>query len=95
MAAGFDEASFWRQTPASHAAIWQALAAERQARREERVGLDHLAAQMNALASVGKLNELDNWLAAVRPARKRSVAEMILTLQDAAARGAPLRITRH
>lgn len=49
---------------------------------------------MHAMAGVGKLTGLDDWLAQVRPRKKRSVSDMIQTLRDAAARGAPLRIKK-
>ena len=66
---------------------------ERQARIEERVSLDHLAAQMNALAGAGKLGDLEDYLKRVRPRRRRSPLEMLQTLKDAAARGAPIAIS--
>lgn len=61
---------------------------------EERVLLQYLAAQMGPVARVGKLGPLDRWLEQVRPRKKRSVRDMIVALQDAAARGAPIRITK-
>lgn len=65
----------------------QGLAKARQAAREEQIGNAWLAARMQAQASIGKLKPLDDWLKLVRPQPKRTVRDMILTLQDAAARG--------
>ena len=64
----------------------------RQNEIENTVALNHQAAQMNAMAGVGKLAPLDDWLRQVRPRKKRSVSDMIQTLRDAAARGAPITI---
>lgn len=47
---------------------------------------------MTALASVGKLEELDKYLARARPPEKRDVAGMLATLQDVAARSGAIRI---
>lgn len=65
----------------------------RQAALEERVLTEYLAAQMRVVAQVGKLGPLDRWLEEVRPRKPRGVRDMILALQDAAARGAPITIT--
>lgn len=72
----------------------RADAKERQGRIEEQVALDWLAAQMHTMAGGGKLAPLDEWLAKVRPQPRRTVRDMILALQDAAARGAPIRVTQ-
>lgn len=61
---------------------------------EERVLVAYLAAQMGPVAKVGKLGPLERWLEQVRPRKKRSVRDMILALEDAAARGAPITITK-
>lgn len=66
----------------------------RQAAREEQVALHYLSAQMRVVAGVGKLGDLERWLEHVRPRKPRTVRDMILALQDAAARGAPIRITK-
>ncbi len=94
LASGRTEAAFWRQTPATFAAAMRADAKERQGRIEEQVALDWLAAQMQTMAGGGKLDPLDEWLAKVRPQPRRTVRDMILALQDAAARGAPITITK-
>lgn len=62
----------------------------RQMAIEERVALHHMAAQMNVLAKVGKLGGREAWLEQVRPQKPRTVGDMILALQDAAAQGAPI-----
>lgn len=90
---GRDEASFWRQTPASFAAICRAERRRRQDEIEVQVVLNHMAAEMNAVASVGKLRPSDDYLARVRP-RKRGVASMLATLQDAAARSRAITIRK-
>lgn len=59
---------------------------------EERIVLQHMAAEMNALASIGKLPKCDDYLARARPPVKRGVANMLATLQDAAARSGAIRI---
>lgn len=56
--------------------------------------LNHMAAQMRVMAGAGKLGSLDVWLEHVRPKKPRTVRDMILALQDAAARGAPITITK-
>lgn len=66
----------------------------RQSRIEEQVALHHMAAQMRVMAGAGKLGRLDVWLEYVRPRKPRSVRDMILALQDAVARGAPITITK-
>lgn len=66
----------------------------RQAAREDRILVEYLSAQMRVVAPVGKLGPLERWLEQVRPTRPRSVRDMILALQDAAARGAPIKITK-
>lgn len=94
LASGRTEPEFWHQTPASFVA---AMRADRQAAQlalEERVLLAYLAAQMGPVAKVGKLGPLERWLEQVRPRKKRSVGDMVVALQDAAARGAPITITK-
>ena len=61
---------------------------------EERVLIESLAAQMRVQAGAGKLAPLEDYLKKVRPRAKRTVKDMILALQDAAARGAPIKITK-
>ena len=61
---------------------------------EERVLIEYLAAQMRVQAGAGKLAPLEDYLKKVRPRAKRTVKDMILALQDAAARGAPIKITK-
>lgn len=61
---------------------------------EERVLVEYLAAQMNVMAGNGKLGDLDRWLEGVRPRKPRSARDWILAFQDAAARGAPITITK-
>lgn len=61
---------------------------------ENKVFLSYLAAQMTVMAGAGKLGPLDDWLRYVRPQKPRTVQDMILALQDAAARGAPITITK-
>lgn len=56
--------------------------------------LSHMAAEMNALASVGKLRRQDEYLARVRPRKRRGVAGMLATLQDAAARSRAMTIRK-
>lgn len=51
-----------------------------------------MAAEMNALAGVGKLADLDVYLARARPPEKPSAARMLATLQDAAARSGAMTI---
>lgn len=53
-----------------------------------------MAAEMIALAGVGKLGDLDKYLARARPAEKRTAAAMLATLQDAAARSGAITIRR-
>lgn len=72
----------------------QADAKRRQAAFEEQVAIHHLSAQMRVMAGAGKLDPLEDWLKRVRPQPKRTVRDMILTLQDAAARGARITITK-
>lgn len=72
----------------------KADAKARQLALEEQVLVQYLAAQMGPVAKVGKLGPLERWLEQVRPRKKRSVSDMIATLRDAAARGAPIRITK-
>lgn len=62
----------------------------RQTAAEEQIALHWLSAQMRTLAPAGKLGPLDRWLDHVRPAKPRTVEDMILALQDAAAQGAPI-----
>lgn len=66
----------------------------RQAAIEERVLTDYIAAQMRVMAGAGKLAPLDEYLMQVRPRKPRTVSDMILALQDAAARGAPIKIVK-
>lgn len=66
----------------------------RQLALEEQVLVQYLAAQMGPVAKVGKLGPLERWLKPVRPRKKRSVSDMIATLRDAAASGAPITITK-
>lgn len=47
---------------------------------------------MNAVASVGKLDTLDKYIARTRPPTKSSTAGMLATLQDAAARSGAMTI---
>lgn len=77
---------------ASYTALMRAKAAQRQVDVEQQVALQHVAAEMNALAGIGKLPALNDYLDRFRPPRKRTVADMIRTLQDAAGRGAAIRI---
>jgi hypothetical protein len=72
----------------------EADAKVRQARIEEQVLTDYVAAQMRVMAGAGKLGSLDRWVEQVRPSKPRSVRDMILALQDAAARGAPITIRK-
>jgi hypothetical protein len=72
----------------------RAHAKARQSAREERVGVNWQHARMIALARIGKLGPLDDWLKEVRPRPRRTVRDMILALQDAAARGAPITIRK-
>lgn len=72
----------------------EADATLRQARIEEQVLSDYVAAQMRVMAGAGKLGALDRWLEQVRPHKPRSVRDMIHALQDAAARGAPITIRK-
>lgn len=53
-----------------------------------------MGAEMNALAGVGKLPPLDDYLARVRPPEKRGIAGMLATLQDAAARSRAMTIRK-
>ncbi len=69
-------------------------ARRRQIAIEEQVAVHWHAAQMQALAAAGKLSPLNDWLDRVRPHKPRSVRDMIVALQDAAARGAPIAITK-
>lgn len=62
----------------------------RQEAVEVQIAVHWHSAQMRVFAGAGKLAPLDDWLAKVRPAPPRSVEDMILALQDAAARGAPI-----
>lgn len=66
----------------------------RQAALEERVLVEYLSAQMRPMARAGKLPPLEDFLKQVRPQKQRSVRDMITALQDAAARGAPITITK-
>ena len=68
----------------------RAEAQNRQAAREDRVLTDYVAAQMRVMAGAGKLAPLEQYLEQVRPQKPRTVKDMILALQDAAARGAPI-----
>jgi hypothetical protein len=68
----------------------RAEAGIRQAAREDRVLTDYVAAQMRVMAGAGKLAPLENYLEQVRPPKPRTVEDMILALQDAAAQGAPI-----
>lgn len=63
-------------------------------RLQEAVALAHMAAEMNALAGIGKLAPLDDYLRRLEPQRRRTAREMISVLKDAAARGAPIRIRK-
>ncbi|MGL5447901.1 MAG: hypothetical protein ACRDBL_11385 [Rhabdaerophilum sp.] len=72
----------------------RADAKARQSAIEEQVAVQWLAAQMQVMASGGKLAPLEDWLAKVRPRPKRTVRDMILALQDAQARGANITITK-
>jgi len=66
----------------------------RQARTEQQVLSDYVAAQMHAGAMAGELKPLETYLEAVRPRKPRSPADWILAFKDAAARGAPITITK-
>ncbi len=66
----------------------------RQAAIEEQVAIQYLAAQMRVMAGAGKLSRLEEWLSYVRPKKPRTVRDMILAFQDAAARGAPVTVTK-
>lgn len=66
----------------------------RQAAIEEQVAVQYLAAQMNVMAGAGKIGPLEQWLDHVRPKKPRSVRDWLLAFEDAAARGAPIRITK-
>lgn len=70
----------------------RAEAKNRQAEREDRVLTDYVAAQMRVMAGAGKLAPLEQYLEQVRPRKPRTVQDMILALQDAAAQGAPITI---
>ncbi len=72
----------------------RAHARDRQITLEEQVALRWTGARMQAMASIGKLAPLDDWLKEVRPQPKRTVRDMIGALQDAAARGAPITIRK-
>lgn len=49
---------------------------------------------MNALAGVGKLDDLDKYLARARPRKKTTAAAMLATMQDAAARSGAITIRK-
>ena len=66
----------------------------RQTAIEEQIAVQWFAAQMQTMASGGKLAPLDEWLAKVRPQPKRTVRDMILALQDLQARGAKISIKK-
>jgi hypothetical protein len=68
----------------------RADAKRRQGAIEEQIAVEHLSAQMRVMAGAGKLDPLSDWLKRVRPQPRRTVADMILALQDAAAQGAPI-----
>lgn len=72
----------------------KADAKRRQLDIEQRVALDHLAAQMQTLSNAGKLKPLDEWLAMVRPRPKATPTSMLQVLRDAVARGANITITK-
>lgn len=48
------------------------------------MALDHLQAEMNALAAIGKLPALDEYLARFDPPRRRTAMDMLAALQGAA-----------
>jgi hypothetical protein len=64
----------------------------RQIAIEEQIAVQWHAAQMRVMAGAGKLDPLEDWLKRVRPRPKRTVSDMILALQDLAARGANITI---
>lgn len=90
LASGRSEAEFWRQTPATYTAVMRAEERVRQLAIEQQVALHHMSAQMRVMAGAGKLSPVDEWLKRVRPQPRRTVEDMILALQDAAAQGAPI-----
>lgn len=61
---------------------------------EEQVAVEHLAAQMRVLAGAGELKPLEDWLQRVRPQPRRTAADMIRVLKEAAGRGARMTIRR-
>ncbi len=83
---------FWRLTPARHRAIL--LARRRQLRdaSRERVALDHMQAEMNALAAIGKPRPLEDYLARFDPPKRRSALDMLAVLRRAG--GSKITITK-
>ncbi|MEM6907174.1 MAG: hypothetical protein AAF494_00725 [Pseudomonadota bacterium] len=94
LSSGRTERDFWQQTLASFSVAMRGDAKRNQVDIENKVFLSYLAAQMTVMAGAGKLGPLDDWLRYVRPQKPRTVQDMILALQDAAARGAPITITK-
>lgn len=72
----------------------QGDAKARQVEIEEQIAIQWHAAQMRVMAGAGKLAPLDDWLARVRPQTRRTVRDMILAFEDAAARGAKITIRK-
>lgn len=72
----------------------RADAKRRQLDIEQQVATDWLAAQMHTMAAGGKLDPLDDWLKRVRPQPRRTAADWLRTLRDAAGRGAKMTIRK-
>jgi len=94
MAEGHSEDSFWRQTFATFGAAMRARRRLAHIRMQEAFAVAHVSAEMTALAGIGKLPPLDEYLRRLEPPRKRTARDMIVVLEDAAARGAQIRIRK-
>ena len=63
-------------------------------KREAELGAAYNVAALSAAASVGKLKKFDHYLAQTRGHQPQGPAEMLATMKELQARGAPMTIRR-
>ena len=92
MQAGQDESRFWRQTPATFDAVMKGVARRLDNEARGRTAQAWETAALGAAAKVGKLKPLADYLpkTAAKPDPKR----VRRVMEDAIARGAPIRIRK-
>lgn len=92
MAAGFNPAEFWEQSPRSFVAIMEGAARAATRKADSDTRLAYRALQFYGLAMKGRLKSVEHYLLD-KPRRQRQTTDQMLTaLREFAAMGTPMTI---